>query len=103
VPSRASLALKSDGSIVGWGNNLDSSGNWIGQATPPDGNSFIAIAAGYAILSLLNPTALSLPGAIIPGENAMSLYQIPILSLLPQAGYILLVLNPTALLLLGQK
>ena len=35
-----SLALKSDGSIVGWGNN-DS-----GQATPPAGNDFIAIATG---------------------------------------------------------
>jgi len=36
-----SLALKSDGSIVGWGNN-DS-----GQATPPPaGNNFIAVAAG---------------------------------------------------------
>jgi len=35
-----SLALKSDGSIVGWGNNL------YGQATPPAGNDFIAIAAG---------------------------------------------------------
>jgi len=35
-----SLALKSDGSIVGWGRNDH------GQATPPDGNDFIAIAAG---------------------------------------------------------
>ena len=35
-----SLALKSDGSIVGWG------GNWAGQATPPAGNNFVAIAAG---------------------------------------------------------
>ena len=31
----------SDGSIVGWGKN-DS-----GQATPPAGNNFIAITAGY--------------------------------------------------------
>jgi hypothetical protein len=35
-----SLALKKDGSIVGWGDN------GYGQATPPDGNDFIAIAAG---------------------------------------------------------
>ena len=35
-----SLALKSDGSIVGWGNN------YYGQATPPDGNDFITIASG---------------------------------------------------------
>jgi RHS repeat-associated protein len=35
-----SLALKGDGSIVGWGNN------GYGQATPPGGNDYIAIAAG---------------------------------------------------------
>ena len=35
-----SLALKSDGSIAGWGYNSD------GQATPPAGNNFIAVAAG---------------------------------------------------------
>ena len=34
--SSHSLALKSDGSIVGWG----------GQATPPAGNDFTAVAAG---------------------------------------------------------
>ena len=33
-----SLALKADGSIVGWGSNE------YGQATPPDGNDFVAIA-----------------------------------------------------------
>jgi len=42
-----SLALKSDGSIVGWGYNGS------GRATPPDGNKFVAIAAGrYHSLAL---------------------------------------------------
>jgi hypothetical protein len=35
-----SLGLKQDGTIVGWGYNVD------GQASPPDGNDFVAIAAG---------------------------------------------------------
>ena len=35
-----SLALKTDGSIVGWGDNK------YGQATPPAGNDFVAISAG---------------------------------------------------------
>jgi outer membrane protein assembly factor BamB/alpha-tubulin suppressor-like RCC1 family protein len=35
------LALKRDGSIVGWGRND------YGQATPPAGNDYVAIAAGY--------------------------------------------------------
>jgi hypothetical protein len=35
-----SLALRADGSIVAWGDNSH------GQATPPDGNDFIAITAG---------------------------------------------------------
>jgi hypothetical protein len=36
------------GSILGWGDNYDTSdGHWTGQATPPAGNSFTAIAAGY--------------------------------------------------------
>jgi hypothetical protein len=42
-----SLALKSDGSIVGWGYD------GYGQATPPDGNDYVAIAAGeYRSLAL---------------------------------------------------
>jgi len=42
-----SLALKSDGSIVGWGYN------YSGQATPPAGNDFLAISAGgYHSLAL---------------------------------------------------
>jgi alpha-tubulin suppressor-like RCC1 family protein len=36
----SSLALKSNGSIIGWGDN------YYGQATPPDGNDFAAISAG---------------------------------------------------------
>ena len=33
-----SLALRSDGTLVGWGNNYDSSGTiYYGQATPPAG------------------------------------------------------------------
>ena len=35
-----SLALKEDGSIVGWGRNDR------GQATPPAGNNYVAVAAG---------------------------------------------------------
>jgi len=43
-----SLALKSDGSIVGWGDKT-----WHRQARPPDGNDFVAIAAGkYHSLAL---------------------------------------------------
>jgi hypothetical protein len=35
-----SLALKADGSIVGWGYSA------FGQATPPEGNDFVAVSAG---------------------------------------------------------
>jgi hypothetical protein len=42
------------GSIVGWGWNFD------GQATPPDGNDFVAIAAGHG-----NSLALKSDGSII--------------------------------------
>lgn len=36
-----SLALKSDGSIVGWGRDD------YGQASPPAGNNFVAFVAGF--------------------------------------------------------
>ena len=54
-----SLALKSDGSIVGWGRNSH------GQATPPDGNDFIATVAGGA-----HSLALKSDGSIVGwGDN----------------------------------
>ncbi len=39
-----SLALKSDGTIVGWGDLSQ------GEGTPPAGNNFIAIAAGMILV-----------------------------------------------------
>ena len=61
-----SLALKSDGSIVGWGSNYDNDGQWCGQATPPAGNNFIAIAAGY-----VHSLALKSDGSIVGwGHNS---------------------------------
>jgi hypothetical protein len=52
-----SLALKSDGSIVGWGNNF------YGQATPPDGDEYVAVAAGgYHSLGLYNICQFTLSG-----------------------------------------
>jgi len=47
--SSHSLALKADGSIVGWGYNSS------GQAEPPVGNDFITIAAGGAHSLALKP------------------------------------------------
>jgi parallel beta-helix repeat protein len=47
-----SLGLKMDGSIVGWGDNS------YGQATPPPGNNYIAISAGYRhSLAIIEPGA----------------------------------------------
>jgi alpha-tubulin suppressor-like RCC1 family protein len=46
--------LKSDGSVVGWGYN------YSGQATPPDVNDFVAIAAGSS-----HSLALKLDGSIV--------------------------------------
>jgi PKD repeat protein len=42
-----SLALRSDGSIIGWGSNVDENGSWSGQATPPPGNDYTDVAAGH--------------------------------------------------------
>jgi len=39
--SSFSLALKADGSIVGWG------GDGAGQATPPSGNDFVAVSGEW--------------------------------------------------------
>ena len=40
------LALKRDGSIIGWGSNTTWDEEYIGQAVPPAGNDYVAIAAG---------------------------------------------------------
>jgi len=48
------LALKLDGSIVGWGRDI------YGQASPPAGNDFVAIAAGG-----LHSLALMSDGSIV--------------------------------------
>ena len=52
--SAYSLALRRDGSIVGWGDNS------AGWATPPDGNDFVAIAGGPG-----DPLALRSDGSIV--------------------------------------
>jgi alpha-tubulin suppressor-like RCC1 family protein len=62
------LALKADGSIVGWGSN-DWGYNWYGEATPPEGNDFVAIAAGG-----IHSLALKSDGSIVAwGINDRSL------------------------------
>jgi hypothetical protein len=59
-----SLALRSDGTIVGWGYN-----DW-GQATPPAGNDYIAISAGGYY------------GRGIGGEHSLAIIEQPCLYLL---------------------
>jgi len=53
-----SLALRSDGSIVGWGDNE------YGQATLPAGNDFVAIATGwdYSLAIRRGPCQYALAG-----------------------------------------
>jgi hypothetical protein len=53
-----SLALRSDGTIVGWGRNDD------GQAAPPTGNNYIAISAGW-----YHSLALRSDGSIVGWGN----------------------------------
>ena len=55
---RCSVALKSDGSIVGWGYDN------YGQTTPPTGKDFVAIATGYA-----HSLALKSDGSIVGWGN----------------------------------
>ena len=52
------LALKSDGSIVGWG------ANYYGEAAPPTGNDFTAVAAGSE-----HSLALKSDGSIVGWGN----------------------------------
>ena len=47
-----------DGSIVGWGDN------YCSQATPPEGNDFVAIAAGW-----IHSLALKADGFIVAWGN----------------------------------
>jgi len=64
-----SLALRSDGSIDGWGSNYDEPGNWVGQAMPPAGNDYIAIAAGgYHSLALRSDGSIIGWGANYAGQ-----------------------------------
>jgi formylglycine-generating enzyme required for sulfatase activity len=61
------LALKSDGSIVGWGHNE------FLKALPPDGNDFVAIAAGFS-----HSLALKSDGSIVGwGLDSRSQLDVP--------------------------
>jgi hypothetical protein len=60
-----SLALKSNGSIIGWGYNNS------GQATPPAGNNFVAVAAGgYHSLALKSDGSIAGWGRNYYGQAA---------------------------------
>jgi len=62
-----SLAVKSDGSVVGWGRND------YGQATAPAGNNFIAIAAGSDFslpIAVVNTPPVAIAG---PNQTAYAL------------------------------
>jgi hypothetical protein len=64
-----SLALRSDGSLAGWGWNYGeeasgTGGIFYGQATPPAGTNFVAISAGFqyslAIQVVIEPLSLNI-------------------------------------------
>src|SRR5437016_8173733 len=64
-----SLALKTDGSLVGWGSNevFGHDANPTGQATVPSGNDFVAIAAGD-----FRSLALKADGSVVAwGDNSV--------------------------------
>ncbi|MCJ7776701.1 MAG: hypothetical protein MUP16_00055, partial [Sedimentisphaerales bacterium] len=78
-----SLALKRNGTIVGWGSNYrrvdDGSLVWSGQATPPEGNDFVAISAGGS-----QSLALKSDGSIVKW-GVCSCYM-PYCDVIPPAG-----------------
>jgi hypothetical protein len=79
------LALKADGSIVGWGNNAS------GQATPPAGNDYTAISAGhYHSLGLIGDP-VTLTNAV--GPNQVDIPKPPISAWVRRYGMMWLVLH----------
>ena len=69
-----SLALKSDGTVVGWGGNDDGWGNSTGQATVPDElMNVAAIAAGY-----VHSLSLKSDGTVVGwGDNSVGQLNVP--------------------------